>query len=167
MNDQDQKWIAVYTRARSEKRVAFLIHERGLTSFVPLQHRLHKWSDRSKWVDEPLIPSYVFVLLSPFEHHLLFDIPALVRVVMFNGRVAVIRPEEIGLLRKTEAHRHVKAVAVDQIARGERVEIVGGVFAGHSGVVVRGEKGLRIAVSIEELSYAVIVTVQPADLKVR
>ena len=94
MDEGEQKWIAVYTRARSERTVARQLQEKGLTSFVPLQRRLHKRPDRSKWVVQPLIPSYVFVLLSPAEHHQLFDIPGLVRVVMFNGRIAVIRPSE-------------------------------------------------------------------------
>ena len=165
MGEGKQIWIAAYTRAHAEKRVALQIRDRGVSCFVPLQRRLHTWSDRSRWVEEPLIPSYVFVFLSPPEHHRLFDIPGFVRIVMFHGRAAVVRPEEIALLQKTEAHSHAKAVTANQIVRGERVEIVGGVFAGHSGVVVRGEKSNRVAIIIEELSFAVIVDVQPADVR--
>jgi transcriptional antiterminator RfaH len=167
MNDGDKRWIAVYTRARAERRVALQINERGVTTFVPLRRRLHKWSDRSKWVEEPLIPSYVFVHLSLSEHHRLFDIPGFVRVIMFQGRVAVVHPAEIEFLRKAEEHPEAEAVAVDALARGQRVQIIGGLFAGYSGIVVRGEKTFKVAVSIEELSYAVVVSVQATDVKVK
>lgn len=166
MEEGEQRWIAVYTRARSERSVARQLEERGLTSFVPLQRRLHKWSDRSKWVEQPLIPSYVFVLLSPPEHHRLFDIPGFVRVIMFNGRVAVLRPSEIEFLRRTEHHPEAQAVGQSQFTRGESVQIVGGLFAGYAGVVVHSEADYRVAVSIEELSYAVVVSVQTTDVKV-
>jgi transcription antitermination factor NusG len=166
MEEGEQRWIAVYTRARSERSVARQLEERGLTSFVPLQRRLHKWSDRSKWVEQPLIPSYVFVLLSPPEHHRLFDIPGFVRVIMFNGRVAVVRPVEIELLRRTEHHPEAEVVGFNQLTRGESVQIIGGLFAGYAGVVVHSEADYRVAVSIEELSYAVVVSVQATDVKV-
>jgi transcription antitermination factor NusG len=116
-------------------------------------------------VEHPLIPSYVFVLLSPAEHYRLFDIPGFVRVVMFNGRVAVIRPMEIELLKRTVHHPETKAVGIEQYARGENVQIVGGLFAGYSGVVVHSEASCKVAVSIVELSYAVVVTVESTDVK--
>ena len=166
MGEGEQQWIAVYTRARSERTVARQLAERGMTSFVPLQRRLHKWSDRSKWVEQPLIPSYVFVLLSPAEHHQLFDIPGLVRVIMFNGRIAVIRPKEIEFLRRTEQHPDAEAIGMHLVQQGEHVEIVSGLFAGYSGLMVSTENGTSVAVRIEELAYAVVVKVRATDLKV-
>ena len=166
MDEGEQKWIAAYTRARSERTVARQLQEKGLTSFVPLQRHLHKWSDRSKWVVQPLIPSYVFVLLSPAEHHQLFDIPGLVRVVMFNGRIAVIRPSEIEFFRRTEQHPETEAIGMHMLQRGEQVEIVSGLFAGYSGSMERTENSCSVAVRIEELAYAVVVKVRATDVKV-
>jgi transcriptional antiterminator RfaH len=166
MDEGDHRWIAVYTRARSEQSVAQQLHDRGLTSFVPLQRRLHKWSDRSKWVEQPLIPSYVFVLLPAAKHHQLFDVPGLVRVVKFNGRTAVIRPEEIEFLQRTEQHPEAEAVGMHLVQIGEHVQITGGLFAGYSGSMVHTHNGCTVAVRIEELSYAVVVKVRAADVKV-
>ena len=166
MDEGDQQWIAVYTRARSEQSVARQLQDRGLTSFVPLQRRLHKWSDRSKWIEQPLIPSYVFVLLSSSEHHQLFDVPGLVRVVMFNGRVAVIQPKEIEFLRRSEHHPDAKAIGMHLVQCGEHVEITGGLFAGYSGSMVQVENTCTVAVRIEELSYAVVVKVRATDVKI-
>jgi transcription antitermination factor NusG len=84
---------------------------------------------------------------------------------MFNGRIAVIRPEEIELLRRAEHHPKTEAVAIEQVKRGEGVQIVGGLFAGYSGVVLRTEEGCRVAVTIEQLSYAVVVSVQTKEVK--
>jgi transcription antitermination factor NusG len=84
---------------------------------------------------------------------------------MFNGRVAVVRPAEIELLRRTEHHPEAEVVGIEQFTRGESVQIVGGLFAGYTGVVIHSESCYKVAVRIEELSYAVVLTVQTTDVK--
>jgi transcription antitermination factor NusG len=54
-------WYAVYTRHRSEKRLADALAKLGIDHYLPLLRTRKKWSDRYKWVEEPLFASYVFV----------------------------------------------------------------------------------------------------------
>ncbi len=167
MAEGAQRWIAVYTRPHFEWTVAHQLEDRGLVAFVPAQRRRHVWSDRTKWVDVPLIPSYAFVCLSPTQHHRLYDISGLVRPIMFHGRVAIIRETEMELLRKAEQHPETEAVAMHSgFMRGSAVQVTGGLFAGYRGVVMNSQKSCTVAISIEELSYAVVVSVNATDVQV-
>jgi transcription antitermination factor NusG len=73
---------------------------------------------------------------------------------------------EIELLRRTEHHPEAAVVGLNQFTPGESVQIVEGLFAGYTGVVVHSEADYRVAVRIEELSYAVVLTLQTTDVKV-
>ena len=57
-------WYALYTFPRFEKKVYKRLVERGIEAYLPLQKKLRKWKDRKKWIEEPLIRSYIFVKIS-------------------------------------------------------------------------------------------------------
>ena len=57
-------WFAVYTKSRNEKKVYERLIDEGYEAYLPLQKRLKQWSDRKKWVEEPLLRSYVFVKIN-------------------------------------------------------------------------------------------------------
>jgi transcriptional antiterminator RfaH len=165
MLHETSRWIALYTRARCERSLAHYLHQRGLTSFVPLQRRRHTWSDRYAWVDEPLIPSYVFVHCSPVQHEHFYEAPGVVGVVTFHGRAAVVREEEIEFLRRSEHHGESRLAARQERERGRAAKIVGGPFEGYAGTVVQPGERYTIAVTIDELACAVHVTVPQADVE--
>ncbi len=47
-------WYLLYTNPRAEKKVALELQKKGFEVFLPLQRTLKVWSDRKKWVEEPL-----------------------------------------------------------------------------------------------------------------
>src|ERR1700733_4075608 len=96
----EQKWYAVYTWARHEKRVAEQLEQRQLRNFLPLYRAMHRWKDRRKEVELPLFPSYVFVQLS-LQHRLrVLEIPSVVHLVSFQGKPAALPDDEIEKLRQ-------------------------------------------------------------------
>lgn len=54
-------WYAVYTKSRTEKKVALRLKEVGIDAYCPVNKQEKKWSDRLKVTEEPLFRSYVFV----------------------------------------------------------------------------------------------------------
>jgi len=46
----------------------------GIEAYVPLKKEYHRWSDRVKLVDVPLIPSYVFVCPNPTQYLKMFTV---------------------------------------------------------------------------------------------
>jgi transcriptional antiterminator RfaH len=59
------RWYPVYTHPQAEKKTWDLLQKKGIESYLPLRKQLKQWSDRKKWVEEPLIKSYIFVRIVP------------------------------------------------------------------------------------------------------
>ena len=161
----DKVWIALYTRARHEVKVAEQVTRLGIEAYVPLRREMHCWSDRKKWVEVPLIRSYVFVHIDLRDYFRLFAIHGVVRVVMFRGRIARVRDHEIELLRCAARSGGEIAESAQNLRKQNEVEIINGLFAGHRGKVVHSGSKYKICIRIEELEYAVVVELSKADIR--
>jgi transcriptional antiterminator RfaH len=88
-------WYALFTKPRSELRVAHTLSARGFTPFLPLI------TARSGQRVVPLFPSYLFVQCDTSATGIsaLEWIPGLCRVVNFDGKPAVIPERAIDMIR--------------------------------------------------------------------
>lgn len=57
----EQRWYAIQTLARHEKKVSLELQRRGIHSYLPLVTETHRWTDRKKDVELPLFSTYAFV----------------------------------------------------------------------------------------------------------
>ena len=157
-------WIAVYTRPRSEKAVLGQYQRSGIEAYVPLVKTRRKWSDRYRWVELPLIPSYVFAHLASTQYHRIYEAFGVIRPVMFHGRVAQVQQSEIDLLQKGTEIPDTKVVSTDQFQPGELISINSGLFAGYRGRVLRVDGDCSVAVEIGELGYSVVLKTRPQEV---
>src|SRR4030081_3339127 len=58
---EQPQWYAIHTRSRHEKMVAEQLERQSIESFLPVEKRTHKWSDRTREVELPLFSGYSFV----------------------------------------------------------------------------------------------------------
>ncbi|HDO06779.1 MAG TPA: hypothetical protein ENG85_03760, partial [Bacteroidetes bacterium] len=65
----EKVWYALYVRSRTEKKVAVELEGADIDFYLPLEKRLRQWSDRKKWVEEPLFRSYIFVHITQKEYY--------------------------------------------------------------------------------------------------
>jgi transcription antitermination factor NusG len=100
MKKKQKYWYAIYTKPRWEKKVHGLLTDQGLESYCPLNRVKRKWSDRMKWVDEPLFKSYVFVHILPEEQTLVRMVPGVINYIYWLGKPAVIKDHEIEDIRR-------------------------------------------------------------------
>jgi transcription antitermination factor NusG len=98
-------WLAIYTKPRWEKKVLERLQQNGVKAYCPLKRSRRVWSDRKKWIDIPVISSYVFVNINETEHELVRSISGVVNFVYWLGKPAVIRDVEIEEL-KTMLHEY-------------------------------------------------------------
>ncbi len=92
-------WYVVYTKSRCEKAVAEKLALSGIEVYCPLLKRKKLWSDRWKWVEEPLFRSYCFVRLEDCERDRVFQSVGVVRYLYYCGKPAVVRDEELEQLK--------------------------------------------------------------------
>lgn len=160
-------WIALYTRARHEVKIADQITRLGIEAYVPVRKEIHCWSDRKKRINVPMIRSYVFVHIDLRDYFRIFAVHGIVRPVMFHDRIAKIRDHEIELLRnatKTPYPLSINTISPDYHAMDD-VEVIGGLFIGHRGKVVQSGSKYKISIRIEELEYAVVIELPKADIQ--
>lgn len=161
----DPAWTVVYTRSRAEKQLHELIREQGIESFLPLRKVLKQWSDRKKWVEEPLFRSYLFVRVSEKDRYKVLNTPGAVCYITFEGRIANVKEKEIVWIKKLTAGESELEAVGDHIERGTPVIIKAGSLAGLQGELVSYRSSKRVMVRIESIGQSVLFTVPAAWLE--
>lgn len=104
-----KNWYIVYTKSKSEKKVAALLTKKKIENFCPLNCKSIVQFRKSKLVYEPLFSSYVFVYIAENEIDLLKQIENVVSLVFWKGKPAVICHEEIEAIKEfTSDHQNIK-----------------------------------------------------------
>src|SRR5574342_752189 len=88
-------WYALYTRARFEKKVTLQLNNLGIESFLPMHKVLRYWSDRKKYLQQPLFPSYVFVFANAKERYQSTTPYGVVKMLSFRAQPTIIPDEQI------------------------------------------------------------------------
>lgn len=152
MVERKRKWYAIYTKPRWEKKVYGLLLEKGVEAYCPLNKVRKKWSDRFKWVEEPLFRSYVFVRVTEEEQMQVRMTEGVVNFVYWLGKPALIREKEIEVIRKfLNDYEEVQAFQLD-LRANDKVTIRRGVFMDKEAVVVRMLHN-KVQVIIESIGY--------------
>ncbi len=133
-------WYAVYTRPRSEKKVAATLADRGVHTWCPLQRVRKHYHDRIKFIEQPVFSSYVFVQISDQDRAVVLADPNVVNFVRHCGKPAVIRDKEIVQLQRFLTVYAGYAFQLSEIGAGDTVRISEGPFADYTGIVVKKKK---------------------------
>ena len=165
LSDKPQ-WVAVYTSSRAEKQVAARLTEAGIENYLPLRRVKHRWSDRIKIVEEPLIKSYTFARITAKQEYSLRGINGVVWIIAFKGKVATIPDEEIEAMRQfVESEKPVAVYETSKLKFGAAVEITDGPFKGRRGEIVSDCKDGNFAIRIDALSFSLVVDVNQNILR--
>jgi transcriptional antiterminator RfaH len=149
-------WFALYTRPKNEKKVTEQLVKLGIEVYCPLVTQVKQWSDRKKKVETPLISSYVFVNIEEKERNKVFEAFGVVRYLFWLGKPAVIRDEEIYLL-KDSLKEVISTFEISEIKPGDMMNISRGPFQGKEGIVKAVEKN-KIQLILKELGFVITLT---------
>jgi len=163
--DQMFHWYALYTRSRTEKKVYTELKARSIEAFLPLQRTLRQWSDRKKWVEEPMIRSYVFVRISEREYFDVLNTPGAVRFIFFEGKAAPIPDWQIEALQKILSSDEDFEITDHAIAPGDKIIINKGPFRDIPGELVELKGKKKVVVRIDHIGHSLLLTISPAHLE--
>ena len=155
--DTEYKWYALYTKARAEKKVHEQLTQMGIKAYLPLKRVLRQWSDRKKWVDIPVISSYIFINIPEVDYRKVFDARGVVAYVSYKGKAVTIPDHEIEAMRKTIDNNIDFDVQQRELKKGEKITITSGPLQGVKGIIkeVQGDKKLYI--SISNIGYTLVI----------
>lgn len=156
----DLHWYVGYTRPRCEKKLWQKLEQAGVEVFLPLNKSEKYWSDRKKVIEEPLFPNYIFIRVSATNRWFLTNYRELVRFVSFEAKPAVVRQEEIDLIRCLLA-QNVKIERSDTYERkweaGQSIVVREGPFKGLKGFVMYRERNHKVIVNIDTIRQTLIL----------
>ncbi|MBA4198279.1 MAG: antitermination protein NusG [Chitinophaga sp.] len=157
-NKNERKWFAVYTKPRWEKKVDSVLLRKGINSWCPLQKVQRQWSDRKKIIEDPLFKSYVFVHINEEERLKVLTTDGVLNFVYYLGKPAVIRNEEVEMIKKylSEEDAKIEVISTEGFKENTKVRITHGVFMDNDGTVLRGGKK-KVYVQLQSLGQVMVV----------
>ncbi|MEN2400302.1 UpxY family transcription antiterminator [Flavobacterium sp. MC2016-06] len=139
-------WYVVYTKPKWEKKVAEKLSQIGIECYCPIVTQVKQWSDRKKKIEVPLFNSYVFVQLPENDRNSVFQIAGVVRYLFWLGKPAIVRDEEINIIKTSLKADNISDVSVASIKVGDKIKLESGVFSNQSAIVQEVSKTYCILV---------------------
>ncbi len=170
-NNIDPKWYLLYSKPRSEKKAAHELEIRGHQVYLPLQRTLRQWSDRKKWVEEPLFKSYLFVFTTLERNFYdILNVPGIVKFVNFEKSPAIVDAREIDLVKRMLGNTSDMEVATDLLEvhseeENVEVEIIAGPLIGTRGIILNRKGKTQLLVELTSMHQKILLHVPLANVR--
>jgi len=128
-------WHVLYTKPKWEKKVAEQLNTLGITCYCPTITKIQQWSDRKKKVIIPLFNHYVFVQVSDKDRNSVFDSPGVIRYLFWLGKHAIVKDEEINVIKQWLDGGEFAEIDVLPYKVGEKIKIENGPFTNHNATI--------------------------------
>ena len=159
MTTPPKSWYAIYTHPRSEKRVLESLEEINIEAYLPLQKKLRKWSDRKKWVEVPLINSYLFVRINEKNYFDVLNVQGVSRYICFEGKAAIIPDKQIETLKLAVDNDPDLEVTSENINKGDNIIVKAGPFIGLKGKLVDFKGKKKVVISIDNIGQSMLINI--------
>ena len=157
--DKEYRWYVLFVRGRCEKKADMFLKKINIISYLALQKKLRYWSDRKKWVEYPLFPGYLFVLVNNKDYYRVFDCPFILSYVRFEGQPAYVSSEQIESIRSVLNSGLNYSVTTVRYKINERIKLDCGPLSGCCGQIVEYAGKDKLLISIDNVSYSLIVNI--------
>jgi len=159
-------WYAVYTLPRAEKKAYAELVKKGIDAYLPLQRALKQWSDRKKWVEEPLFRSYIFVNITKNLYFDVLNTTGIVRYITFEGKAVPIPPQQIEAVRFFLSSDDPLPQNIEKFSPGQSVEVIKGPLKGLFGELIQLAGKQKVKVEISAVGQSIFVTIPMSHLRV-
>ena len=165
-------WYALRATYNRELKVKKDLDARGIACFVPMQYRREERDGKMVKHLVPSVHNLIFVHATPAvmkEYKATTAMP--VRYIMNREtrRPITVPAREMDNFIKVAGTYDPKLVWLDSepgdFARGDRVRVLGGVFAGAEGVLVRVKGDRRVVVSVEGVIAVATTFIHPSMIE--
>jgi len=161
-----KRWYAVYSRSRAEKKAATELEYQGIEFYLPLIKRLKQWSDRKKWVEEPLFRSYVFVHIEQKDYYKVLQNPHLVRYITFEKKAVPIPDQQIEAIRFFLEEKEPEEPENIEWIKGNQVEVISGELTGLMGELIEVNGKHKVKVQIDVIGKSVVIHIPKSKLHI-
>ena len=161
------QWYAIYTRANGEKKLLSNLLEKNIECYFPVKKSLKYWSDRKKWVEEPLFRCYIFVKVSYKEFFIALNTPGVVCYVSFGGKAQPIPEAQILNIKSfLDQSDHEITLTYERIQKGVIVEVLHGSLKGVKGEVINICGQTRLVMRIDSMNCSLYANISKEEVKI-
>jgi transcription antitermination factor NusG len=144
---ESKKWFVLRTKPRQEKKAAAYLSDAGFDVYIPLRETIKIWSDRKKKVEEPIIPSYIFIHISERDRSSIFPAIGVTNYMYWLKKPVVIRDKEMEQMQTWFSNHAAEEIKSRELTVGSNVRIESGVMQGKEGVIERiGSKFITLSI---------------------
>ena len=162
----DQQWLVVKTKPRSEKKFAEYCLRLHLTYYLPVRKSVKHYGRRTVEFTIPMFPGYVFAQINPDNKIKLLESRQSAQIITPDPKMEIRLVEELSdIQRLLEATEAGKLVVRPEIEIGQAVQIRSGVLAGLNGIVTRRNNKTRVTVNVEMIGYSVSIDLDVNELE--
>ncbi len=157
-------WYAVYTKSRTEKKVALRLKEAGIEAYCPVNKREKQWSDRRKVTEEPLFRSYVFVNIDlEKQSATVRRTLGVVNFVYWLHKPAVIQDDEILAIQLFLSQHAAVEVFGNTLQVGDFITIDAGALKGQKAEVMGIKNRHEVRLRIDSLGFELVARVESSQ----
>lgn len=156
----DKCWFAVQVRPRYEFLAANTLRGKGFEEFLPTYKSRRKWSDRTKQIELPLFPGYVFCKFNAEIRVPILTTPGVIRIL---GAHSAIPEAEIAAIQAAVASR-LPASPCSYLKIGTKVQVIAGPLSGVEGILVSYGGHYRLILSVNLVQNSISVDVGYKDV---
>lgn len=151
-------WFAILTRTGREKNATLLLENSGFECYLPRSRSNRRWSDRTKEIDVPLFPGYLFCRMNPNDRLPVLITPGVVQIVGRGKTPIPVEEHEITAIQRV-ASSGLSTMPWPYLQVGQLARIEEGPLQGMSGIVVRIKSGLKLVLSVQLLQRSIAVEI--------
>src|SRR5688572_27455068 len=138
--DETLRWFAVRLKSNFEKKAAVYLEHRNYEVFLPLYESRRRWSDRTKVLQLPLFPGYLFCRMDVNQRAPVITAPGIVSIVGLGKTPEPIPEHEIAGIQSV-LREGLLVRPWPFLQTGQKVLIESGPLAGIEGILTKIKTG--------------------------
>jgi transcription antitermination factor NusG len=158
IRNQQWPWYAILTKTGREKNATLLLENSGFECYLPVSKSSRKWSDRTKQIDVPLFPGYLFCRMNPNDRLPVLITPGVVQIVGRGKTPVPIEEHEIVAIQRASSSG-LSTMPWPYVQVGQMARIEEGPLQGMTGIVVRIKSRLKLVLSVQLLQRSIAVEI--------
>lgn len=159
VRSQQWPWFAILVRTGREKSANLLLENAGYECFLPVSKSTRRWSDRTKLIEVPLFPGYLFCRMNPHNRLTVLMTPGVMQIVGVGKTPIPVEEEEIEAIHRVQKSG-LSAMPWPYMQIGNVAQILEGPLRGLTGIIVKIKSGVKLVLSLSLLQRSVAVEVE-------
>jgi transcription antitermination factor NusG len=156
--NQPWPWFAILARSGRENTACLLLENAGYECYLPVVKCTRQWSDRTKEIELPLFPGYLFCRMNPHNRLGVLMTPGVIQIVGVGKTPLAVEEEEVAAIQRV-GKSGLAAMPWPYLKVGHSARIEEGPLRGLTGMVVKIKSGLKLVLSVSLLQRSVAVEI--------